>query len=146
MLRECGAVTTLAHPFEKKDACPDAPVDCIESVNARAYFKNRNANAQAEDLAASLGLPMVGGSDAHAAVEVGNAYSIVETTECSLAALKEAILAGHCHPVLVRNTPRRLKGLSQFRKALGSRKPARILKGVLYIAYCIFLDLLKGCK
>ena len=143
-LHECGAVTVLAHPFIRENARTDAPVDCIESANSRVYFKNINANAQAEDLAVSLGLPETGGSDAHAKGEVGNAYTIIDAPDCSLQALREALLNGRCRPILVKNTPRRQKGLSQLKHARSTRNPARLLKGIAYMAYCIILDIFKG--
>ena len=144
MLHECGAITILAHPYLHKDDSPDAPVDCIESANSRACFKNPNANEQAKKLAAMLSLPTVAGSDAHAAGEVGNAYTAVESEDCSLAGLREAILSGRCRPVLVKTTPRRFKGLSQFRQAWRSRNPKKIIVGVAYITYCILLDIMRG--
>ena len=144
-LHECGAVTVLAHPYTKKDARPEAPVDCIECANARAYFKNSDANTQAEMFAKSLDLPGTGGSDAHAAYEVGNAYTIIDAPDCSLPALRDALLNGRCQFVLVKNTPRRYKGYSQFTKAIRSRNPTRIIKGIAYIGYCILLDIIiKG--
>ena len=142
-LRECGAVTALAHPYTKKSARPVASADCIESANARVHFKNPNANAQAKEFAASLDLPQIGGSDAHSAGEVGNAYTIIDAQDCSPPALREAVLNGCCEPVLARNTPRRQKGLSQFRQALRSHKPGRIIKGVAYMGYCFLLDIFR---
>ena len=144
VLRECGAVTVLAHPYIRKDSQPNAPVDCVECANARVYFKNPEANVQASMLAASLGLPQTGGSDAHAAGEVGNAYTVIDAPDCFLPALRDALLNGRCYPVLSKNTPRRHKGLSQFRQALNTRKPGRIIKGIAYIGYCVFLDIV--CK
>jgi len=144
LMHKCLAVTVLAHPYTRKENCPEAPVDCIESANARVCFKNPDANKQAKVLAISLGLPQTGGSDAHAAKEVGNAYTIIEAPDNTLPALREALLNGRCSPVFVRNTPRRLKGLSQFRLALNSRKPGRILKGIVYIVYCVLLDIVRG--
>ena len=146
MLRECGAVTVLAHPFIRENARPDAPVDCIESANSRVYFKNPRANAQAETLALSLNLPMAAGSDAHAAGEVGNAYTVFEAPDFSLPELRNALLSGRCRPVLVKNTPRRLKGLSQFRQARRSRNPLKLMKGLAYIGYCMMLDIFRGTK
>ena len=143
MLHKCGAVTVLAHPYIKKSARPDAPVDCIESANARVYFKNADANTQASELAASLGLPQTGGSDAHSAAEVGNAYTIIDAPDCSLPALRNALLNGQCRPVPIRDTPRRLKGYSQFIQAWRSRKAGRIAKGIAYIGYCVLLDIIK---
>jgi len=143
MLHECGAVTVLAHPFIRKDSQPKTPVDCIECANARVYFKNPCANDQAKELAESLGLPQTGGSDAHSAGEIGNAYTVIDAPDCSLPALREALLNGRCHPVYVKNTLRRHKGLSQFRMALSTRKPRRIVKGIAYIVYCVLLDIFK---
>ena len=143
MLRDCGAVTVLAHPFMRKEARPEAPVDCIESANARVYFRNPAANTQAEHLAASLSLPGTGGSDAHAAKEVGNAYTVIDASDCSLSSLRDALMNGRCQSVMVKNTPRRYKGYSQFTKALRSRKPGRIIKGIAYIGYCVLLDIFR---
>jgi len=152
MFRDCNAVTVLAHPFQRETKYPDMPVtanssvDCIEISNARAYFKNAKANTQAAELAKTMGLPSIGGSDAHSAGEVGNAYTIIDAEDCSPQALREALLAGCCKPVLVRNTPRRFKGLSQLRKAKLSGRPGRIIIGIAYICYCVLLDILKGSK
>ena len=143
VLRECGAVTALAHPYTRKNARPDAPVDLIESANSRVYFKNPQANKQAEILAVALGLPQVGGSDAHCSREVGNAYTSINTPDCSMSALRKAILEGACEPVLKKNTPRRFKGYSQFRQARRGKNPIRIIIGIVYIAYCILLDILS---
>jgi len=143
VLRECGAVTVLAHPFIRKDSQPKTPVDCIECANARVFFKNPDANTQASMLAETLGLPQTGGSDAHSAGEVGNAYTVIDAPDCSLPALRDALLNGRCYPVLAKNTPRRYKGFSQFRHALSTRKPRRIFKGIVYIIYCLLLDIFK---
>ena len=143
MLKECGAVTVLAHPFARKNTRTDAPVDCIETANARAYFKNSAANTQAENLAGLLNLNGTGGSDAHAAKEVGNAYTIIETPDCSLSSLRDALIGGRCKSVLIKNTPHRLKGYSQFQKALRSRNPGSIIIGIAYIGYCVLLDIFR---
>jgi predicted metal-dependent phosphoesterase TrpH len=143
MLHACGAVTILAHPYIRKNARTDAPVDCIETANARVYFKNAEANEQAAALAEILRLPVTGGSDAHAAGEVGNAYTVFSAADCSPKALREALIEGQCRPILVKNTPRRFKGYSQFRQARRSRNPGRVLKGLLYVGYCIMLDIFK---
>ena len=139
-LHECGAVTVLAHPFQRAGDRHEAPVDCIETANARACFRNPAANAQAKAHAMSLGLPEAGGSDAHSAKEVGNAYTVVIAEDCSLPALREAFMSGRCIAVLAKNTPRRFKGYSQFRQAWRSRNPIRIIKGIAYIFYCLLLD------
>jgi hypothetical protein len=143
MLRECGAVTVLAHPFLRESDKPGAPVDCIESANSRVYFNNPKANEQAAELAASLGLPAVGGSDAHTAREVGSAYTVVDAPDCSLQALREALLGSRCAPVFVKNTPRRLKGVSQFVKAWRCRRPHKVVIGAAYLGYCILLDIFR---
>ena len=141
-----GGIAVLAHPYEKPGARPrgfDFLPDCVECANARACFKVRRANDLAVDLAEYWGLPATGGSDAHSKHEVGNARTEVECPELTLPALKAAILAGSCGPVLVRNTSHLRKGLSQFaqRKRKGGIKNLAV--GAAYVAYCGMLDILK---
>jgi hypothetical protein len=149
MFHDCGAVTVLAHPFHRNGSVSaamtsaDCPVDCVESANARACFRNAKANIQAAELALAFNLPSIGGSDAHSAAEVGNAYTVIDAPDCSLQALREALLEGRCQPVFVKNTPRRYKGFSQFMQACRSRNPGRIIIGIAYVCYCILLDILK---
>ena len=115
-----GGLAVLAHPYEKPGADPttfDFRPDCVEGINARAAFKVKDANERAAALAQAWGLPAVGGSDAHAHQEVGNAYTRVEAEAPTLEALKAALLAGACEPVLLRETPHLRKGLSQIGRA-----------------------------
>ena len=115
----------------------------MEGANARAALKVKEANERAAALAQSLGLPAVGGSDAHSRREVGNAYTRVEGAGLTLSELKAAILTGNCAPVLVRNTSHLRKGLSQFvqRKRKGGLKNLAV--GAAYVLYCSWLDILQ---
>ncbi len=143
-LRRCGAVTVLAHPFNRNSAEPRVCTDAVETVNARASFKNPRANLQAAALAEGLLLPRTGGSDAHSAKEVGNAYTEFDLDVLTPEALRAALLSGAAQPVLVRHTPRRLKGRSQMCKARRQGGLYRRLRSLAYWGYCIFLDITKG--
>lgn len=141
-----GGIAVLAHPYEKPGARPrgfDFLPDCVECANARACFKVADANEKAAALAERWGLPAVGGSDAHSKHEVGNARTEVECAELTRSALKQAILAGNCAPVLAKNTSHLRKGLSQFaqRRRKGGLKNLAV--GAAYVAYCGMLDILK---
>lgn len=140
-IHRLGGVAVWAHPYQKGDVPLPCGIDAIETANARADYKHKGANAKAAALAAERGLPAVGGSDAHSTAEVGNAYTAVECEECSLTALKKAILNGACRGVLVRNTPRRMIGLSQLtrRKRMGGLKNLCI--GSLYLVKSILIDI-----
>lgn len=145
-IRRCGGAAVLAHPYEKPGADPaafDFRPDAVEGANARACFKVKDANEKALALAGTWDLPAVGGSDAHARQELGSAYTEVECSELTLPALKAAVLAGACGPVLLRETPHFRKGLSQFarRKKMGGVKNLAV--GAAYAAYCGLLDILK---
>lgn len=134
-----GGLAVLAHPYQSPSADytrVTLPVDAVEGANARAAFKNKQANELAAALARAWSLPAVGGSDAHAAQEVGNAYTEVYCDTLTLEALKAALQAGACRPVLRKNTPHYRKGLSQLGKArrLGGAK--RLAKGIVYLGYC----------
>lgn len=141
-----GGVAVLAHPCQSPGAAPEGfsfRPDEVEGANARAALKVKDANEKAAALAQSWGLPAVGGSDAHSFREVGNAFTQVEAPALTLPELKAAVLAGHCAPVLVRNTPHLRKGLSQFaqRRRLGGLKNWAV--GCAYTVYCAGLDLLR---
>ena len=141
-IRRRGGIAVLAHPFQSPSAHPEDfgfRPDAVEAANARAAFKVRDANARATGLAERWGLPAVGGSDAHAAGEVGSAFTRVEAG--SLSGLKAAIQAGQCAPVLARNTPHVAKGLSQLAKARREGGLKRLAVGCAYMAYCAGLDI-----
>ncbi len=142
-----GGIAVWAHPFERRGAVPEdaaAMADLIESYNARACFRNSHANAMAGELAARLKKPKTGGSDAHGAEEVGNCFTEVDCKDRSLAAVREALLAGRTVPVHVRSTPRLRKGLSQLVKCRRAGASAlRIGKAYAYIGYCVLLDAVK---
>lgn len=145
-IRAAGGLAVLAHPFHR----PDTPegrfifdLDAIETANARACFKAPDANKRASAFAVRRGLPQVGGSDAHDAVEVGNAYTELEAEEPSLEALRAALAQGRSRAILVRNTPHLRKGLSQWTKALRRGGILRLGKAAAYVCYCAALDLFR---
>lgn len=145
-IREAGGLAVLAHPYQRPGAAPEQftfPLDAIEAVNARACFKVPEANEKAAALAQKRGLPAVGGSDAHDAAEVGNAYTELEAEALAVPALREALAAGRSRAVLRRNTSHLRKGLSQWTKARRGGSLPRLGKAVLYLGYCAALDVLR---
>lgn len=145
-IREAGGLAVLAHPYQRPGAAPEAfafPLDGIEAANARACFKVPEANEKAAALAQKRGLPAAGGSDAHDAVEVGNAYTELEAQALTLPALREALAAGRSRAVLRRNTSHFRKGLSQWTKARRGGSLPRLGKAALYLGYCAALDVLR---
>lgn len=143
-IHRCGGIAIMAHPFQKGSHTEQDfafSMDGLETANARAYYKNKSANDQASALAAKRGLPTIGGSDAHSAKEVGNAYTEIRCDALTPAALKQAILAGNCRAVLMKNTPRRMIGLSQLtrRRRMGGWKNLSI--GLTYLLKSILIDI-----
>lgn len=144
-IRAAGGLAVLAHPYQRPGAEPENftfPLDGIEAVNARAGFKVPDANKRAARLAQWRGLPVVGGSDAHDALEVGNAFTSLEADALTAAALREALAAGRSEAVLRRNTSRVRKGLSQWTKARRKGGFTRLGKAAAYMVYCAGLDVL----
>lgn len=144
-IHKAGGLAVLAHPFQKPGAVWDSfscPLDGLETANARAAFKVKDANQKATVFAQMQKLPAVGGSDAHDKAEVGNAYTELTAEALTPEALREALLAGQSQAVLKKDTPHFRKGLSQWTKArkAGGIKP--LLRGVAYLGYCAALDLL----
>lgn len=141
-----GGIAVLAHPYEKPGADPkglEFRPDGVETVNARACFKVGDANEKAAALAEAWGLPATGGSDGHSKHETGNAWTEAECAELSLPALKAAVLTGACKPVLLRETPRFRKGLSQFQRRKRQGGIKNLAVGVAYVVCCGLLDILR---
>ena len=140
-IHQAGGLAVLAHPYQRPGAKPEQlslALDGVETANARAALKVPDANERALRLARRWVLPGAGGSDAHDAAEVGNAYTLLAADELSLPALRQALLSGG-QAVLHRDTPHFRKGLSQWTKArrAGWR---RLPKAAIYLAYCAALD------
>lgn len=146
-IHRSGALAVLAHPCQKPGARPEQlaiAFDGVETANARAALKVLDANEKAAGLARLWALPRIGGSDAHDAAEVGNAYTVLTADELTLAALRQAVLAGG-EAVLHRSTSHFRKGLSQWTKARRT-SPARLPRAALYLAWCAALDIPSGRK
>jgi predicted metal-dependent phosphoesterase TrpH len=100
-IREQGGLVGIPHPFDRfrgsllrSEAMTElAPkVDWIEAWNARIVFGD--GNIQAAELAASVGVPGVAVSDAHTALEVGVASTMVWEDDPSTPDALRRALAG----------------------------------------------------
>lgn len=143
-IHRCGGIAVLAHPYQKlniDESCFPREIDGVEGVNARAAYKRKDANERAAAYGAEHGLFCVGGSDAHAAGEVGNGYTEIDCSELTLEALEAAVRGGHCRPVLARHSRYVHKGLSQFQKARRSGGILRLGKAAAYVGYCAMKDI-----
>jgi predicted metal-dependent phosphoesterase TrpH len=96
-IRDQGGLVGIPHPFDRfrgsllKAESPTAyveEVDWIEAWNARLVG---GGNERAAELAAAHGRPAVAVSDAHTALEVGVAYTILEGSADSAAAIVRAL-------------------------------------------------------
>ncbi len=140
-----GGLAVWAHPYQKAGAAPESlsfPIDAIETANARADLKVKDANKRAEFLANQRGLPSVGGSDAHDRAEVGNAYTQLTADELTVDKLREALASGQSRGILQKNTSHLRKGLSQWTKARRKGGVKNLLRGAAYMGYCAMLDVL----
>lgn len=81
-IHDQGGVALAPHPFDstrsglKTITQYIAEIDAIETINSRCV--RDRYNHQAQSFAKKHGLPMVGGSDAHFAREIGTAYTRLE--------------------------------------------------------------------
>lgn len=96
--RGCAAI--LAHPYRDSTVAESsAALDAVE-VNG----KHPRRRERVERLADDLGLPLVGGSDAHFPFEVGRAYTVVDADTLTAEAVVEAVLDGRVE-ARVKNHP-----------------------------------------
>jgi predicted metal-dependent phosphoesterase TrpH len=92
--RDCIAV--VAHPFRRgtvRDST--APFDAVE-ING----KHPDDADRVRELADRLGLPIVGGSDAHYPFEAGRAATLVQADRLTAASVVEAVRDGRVEPVV----------------------------------------------
>lgn len=93
--RELGGLTVLAHPAVSRfhlDRWLRIRPDAVEVMNASyplRFFVGRGLR-----LCERLGVPSVGGSDAHSPRAVGDAYTVVEVRDASLDDVLNAIRGG----------------------------------------------------
>lgn len=76
--RQNGGLVIVAHPYRTYglgDSAKKYPVDAIEVLNGAS---SPNVNRLAENLAKTMGLPGVAGSDAHTGEELWTAYTEVQ--------------------------------------------------------------------
>ena len=90
-----GGIPVAAHPYRfwsglGEEATVAAPFAAYEVRNARTL---RRGNAKASALAASKGVPGIGGSDAHFLEEIGRAVTVVEDASTEVEVL-EAVRRG----------------------------------------------------
>jgi predicted metal-dependent phosphoesterase TrpH len=99
--RENACVSVVAHPYREYgmgDLARNYKVDAIEVLNGES---SPNANKTAHDLAQSMGLPGVAGSDAHNPSELFTVYTEIQAgleVEEILKAIKKGMVATHSTP------------------------------------------------
>ena len=85
-----GCVAIIAHPFRRSRVRESgADFDAVELNGKHPDDRNR-----VRSLSESLGIPIVGGSDAHYPFEVGRTFTRIETTELTTDAVVTAIREG----------------------------------------------------
>jgi len=112
-IRDQGGIAVVPHPFQSSRHGVAANItreqlaraDAIEVYNSRLF--TGRANRKAERFAASRGLPMTAGSDAHIGEMVGQAVTEVGTEDRSVAGVLDAIVDGRTS-VVGRRTPWRI--------------------------------------
>lgn len=111
-IHDAGGIAVVPHPFQDRrkgvlGAIPRAELriaDAIEVFNSRLL--TGRANRQADRLAESYGMTKTAGSDAYVAEMVGQARTLVETDERTVAGILDAIREGET-TVQGRRTPYR---------------------------------------
>lgn len=98
-IHSLGGLAIACHPkapFKSSLGWKANWIDAVEVVNASA-FPFKRSTRQALEIAKNLGVPHVGGSDAHYAPEIGLAYTLVDA-ELDCEEVVKAISKGLCEP------------------------------------------------
>ncbi|WP_292465396.1 PHP domain-containing protein [Methanolobus sp.] len=98
--RAQGAVVIIPHPFKMTSHgigyVEGLDIDAVEVLNSRCLTDGPNSKAR--KVAEQLGIPQVGGSDAHEAVMIGRSYAEIDISERSVEAVLDAIRQGKTSP------------------------------------------------
>ena len=141
-IHKAGGLAILAHPFAPPKLtaaqAQTLALDAIETANARAMLK-KGANDKARALAAQLGLPETGGSDAHCAGELGGCVTEF-FCEPSVSALRQALAAGQTRPAELHACKWVWKGLSKIRREKTCGTFFSRCKALCYFAGCVLRD------
>jgi len=96
MIHDAGGIAVAAHPYRWWSGLGEENVvdgfDAIEIHNARS---KKGSNRKAQKLAQKMGKPVTGGSDAHHAANVGDAYSEFNDNMESWEDIVKEIVAGN---------------------------------------------------
>jgi len=122
-IREQSGIAVIPHPFQESrhgvieniSRAQLADADAIEVYNSRLL--TGRSNRQAKRFATEHGIPMTAGSDAHIAEMVGRAVTKVDTEECTVDAILDAIIEGRTE-IEGRRTPWHIS----FRQAAGGAR------------------------
>lgn len=95
-----GWALVAPHPFKGSEddlgkALLDTPGVHAVELNSRCTDAQ---NQRAKEAARDLGLPLVGGSDAHFSSRVGRYHTVFEEPVCTMAQLVDALRQGRCRP------------------------------------------------
>ena len=95
-IKDQGGIVIVPHPFDKMRHAAFRPeegdakfIDAIEVYNSRCLFQSYNEKAR--EFARRNNLPIVAGSDAHFANEIGNAGIITELEDIREAVIKNNV-------------------------------------------------------
>ena len=98
--RDLNALSIIAHPYRKAahgiGYLEGTGADAAETFNSKCITNSANKKAMRE--AQRLGMPQVGGSDAHTANFVGCGYTLIEVNENTKENVFDAILRGKTIP------------------------------------------------
>jgi len=124
-IRDQGGLVVLPHPF--RDHKPPAEivkyVDVVEGFNARVPFEK---NERAIKLGLKWGKPVIAGSDAHFAFEVGRGLTLANDA-CSADELEKAILSNNISIRGARFANWHLSALYVMSKAVEARRNPKII-------------------
>ena len=95
-IRECNGLAVACHPYAGngmgEEMVKTKKFDIIETLNSCA---SRTANIRAKELARSLGLPGIGGSDAHRPQILGNAITEMNENQTIRESLEKGLTIVH---------------------------------------------------
>ncbi len=117
----------IAHPTRDDKPAHGVPEPMLaaiaDAVEVNARHAGFDAVSRTRALADRLGVPLVGGSDAHAWPQVGASSTLIAAEDDSFDAVRSAVLGGRCRPIVHDDAERLVAAGRALKERIKSREP-----------------------
>lgn len=121
------AIRIAAHPVRDDKSVASVPEKILGAIVYALELNGRYTDSESVrrvgELSEHLGLPVVGGSDAHVWPQLGASCTLLRGVGDRYEDLRDAILSGHCRPIIDDDAARLVNAAERLKKRIKCRSP-----------------------